>query len=526
MKKTYLFGMFAALAFASCSSDNEPANTQGVENEAGYIAINIVNPTGTRATDGGFENGTDKENEVTNATFLFFNTTGAQVGTPETRDLNPFTSQDGGNAPNVEKISSVVLLVDGANNNPTYTQLLVILNAPANAGFAGKTLSQVQTMVANYSSCTKGAFIMSNSVYEKGTTGATSITGHIYENPGKATADPVDVYAERVVSKVRTKKDTNFTSNQQTITVTDENNEETTYKLDIEINGIEIANIAKESFLLKNITGITYNWAFENPVTNYRSYWATMPTSEQGFNGYTNKSWNAITDASTGDNAWDKEHNFYIQENTSSPSSTSTPSTTTSVIVSATLKANDKGVTFVEIGGGYMTENVAKNYLATSLKNANFWKKTAENTYESFAPADITWDYYGTYGNKDYYMKGKLAEGLKSYSKKEDGTFEEKAIPADFFTSTTRLAKIWTDGKCYYFKEIEHHDNIKGIVRNHIYDLNLTGIDGLGTPVYDPTREIIPEIPSGDKFKYLAARVKILRWKLVKQDVNFNDTRK
>ena len=78
-------------------------------------------------------------------------------------------------------------------------------------------------------------------------------------------------------------------------------------------------------------------------------------------------------------------------------------------------------------------------------------------------------------------------------------------------------ALVWKDGMTYYFYEIRHLDTEKGVVRNHIYETNVTKIAGLGTPVYDPEKVIYPEIPDPNDH-FIAAQINILSWRLVKND--------
>ena len=56
-----------------------------------------------------------------------------------------------------------------------------------------------------------------------------------------------------------------------------------------------------------------------------------------------------------------------------------------------------------------------------------------------------------------------------------------------------------------------------GVVRNHIYETNITKIAGLGTPVYDPTKTIYPEKPENNDH-FIAAQINILSWRVVKND--------
>ena len=80
----------------------------------------------------------------------------------------------------------------------------------------------------------------------------------------------------------------------------------------------------------------------------------------------------------------------------------------------------------------------------------------------------------------------------------------------------------WTDGKCYYYVDIEHFGNNGckvGVVRNHWYQLTINSIAGLGTPVIDPNDPIDPDRPEEENY-YVAAQVNVLQWKVVSQNVD------
>ena len=80
-KQFYLTGiaLLAAGTLLSCSNENEPAG--GNTGSAGFIAINILAPNSnaTRATDGGFVNGTEAEGKADKGIFLLFDAAGNQV---------------------------------------------------------------------------------------------------------------------------------------------------------------------------------------------------------------------------------------------------------------------------------------------------------------------------------------------------------------------------------------------------------------------------------------------------------------
>jgi hypothetical protein len=59
-----------------------------------------------------------------------------------------------------------------------------------------------------------------------------------------------------------------------------------------------------------------------------------------------------------------------------------------------------------------------------------------------------------------------------------------------------------------------------GIVRNHAYKVNITGIKGYGTPIYDPAQDfIVPDKPE-DIETYVSAQINILSWRVVANDYN------
>ena len=107
--------LLAAGTLVSCGNENEPAEGNA---EAGYIAINILAPNSnaTRATDGGFVNGTDDEGKADKGTFLLFDAAGNQVGQPQELTLTPWAGP--GNS-NVENMSSAVLVVDNQKDIAT-----------------------------------------------------------------------------------------------------------------------------------------------------------------------------------------------------------------------------------------------------------------------------------------------------------------------------------------------------------------------------------------------------------------------
>lgn len=119
---------------------------------------------------------------------------------------------------------------------------------------------------------------------------------------------------------------------------------------------------------------------------------------------------------------------------------------------------------------------------------------------------------------------------------KKTGTTEEASSYQDVTPKTLQdlmdadKAQIRTEGKAYYYVPIRHlgtdpkKPGYYGIVRNHVYSINIQNMYGFGTPVYDPEKTIIPTIPSNDA-TYLAARINVLSWRVVKYNADLDKTK-
>lgn len=565
MKLNKLFiGAIAALASAAmvACSDDAPDVNNGGENqdgEAQYLTVNLVNPssTGSRAEDGGFETGEDFENKVDEVLFVLFNSDGTQPVDPitwkptEDEFQKPGADNTPNNPANEEKISVAHLVIEGDKGKVYPTRILCILNPTANMKTTivrSMRLGEITSEFIGAYGCygdgvgdasidingtpAAGKFIMTNSVYVEGNRSviAANIDGHVYDTQDAAEANPATIHVERVVAKVQTHKAVSFNTNSTTETV-DDGDEQQEVEIIPEIKGIEVANIANSAYLFKNLavsypsltTNQTNPWW--NDANHYRSYWETTPTNLK----FNNQSWNAISNGK----AWDDNNDFYVLPNTDN--------TKTSVLISATLTVDGKPYELVQFAGAYFTVNGFQGQLINAMNGQNYMLTDGENKYRTLKVEDIfkegtwKWETGKTTTRKAYEANIQLTsipEGLVIVSTDENGNYVP--TPADRATLNTILAGasyrayFWKDGQTYYFKEIEHFhtandgSTIYGIVRNHIYDLTLSGVTGLGTPVPDGSVVIDPEIPT-DVNTYLAAQIHILNWKVVNQNVNFGE---
>ncbi len=184
-------------------------------------------------------------------------------------------------------------------------------------------------------------------------------------------------------------------------------------------------------------------------------------------------------------------------------------------------------------GQEYLHVDAVKTEVANSF--ADYYIKKGD-TRTKLTPSDIDFTTEVT-GIKDYQVVATLRTlaGDESLQKKT-GTTED----ASSYTDVTREAlqtemnkepaQIRKEGMAYYFIPIRHlgTDSTKvgyyGIVRNHVYSINIRTMFGFGTPVYDPDKVIDPTIPSNDA-TYLAARINVLSWRVVKYNADLDKTK-
>lgn len=606
MNKRIYYGALAVCAtLASCSNEDPIDPGKGGNGEENYLSVNIVSPAGTRA-DEDYENGTADENKAETAVFLFFDENGNSTQTPQTVNLDWSTNTS--TNPQVERISNATVVIAGSKEP---SQMIVVLNPPAGyySSVNGISADAVRALRKRYDAHDSGKFIMTNSVYveTKDKDGVDLSEDKYYEVfttdiKGKAQAteaeakkpeNTVDVYVERVVSKIRTSGikttgDDKFVKDGQKIKI---DGEEVEYIPVIE--GIEIANVAKSTFLIKSINGWkSWDWstgggskfAWNDPA-NKRCYWTSTPTELE----FDNLSWNAISNPTLEGGAPNSDYNdptkgqtFYVLPNTH-------PSINTSVLVTATLKKKNADGTagepleFLYWGGNYYavgddnprnndgTEN--KNYkgflsqYALILTNLGYRIQYQESSgidkRRDIKASDLRWitkeeqlantkraNPYNFDAHEttacieqdliwEFIEEAKAGDGVRSSSTKfvklnSNGEPEAATFEAANQKLREKVNRVWmwTGGRCYYYVDINHFgpktattDFSHGLIRNHIYDLTLNSLMGIGTPVFNPDEIIIPNKPS-DKLWYLAAKLNILKWRLVKQTVDFTGVEK
>lgn len=550
--KSLFLSMLVGMAFVGCSSEKElnGGGTDPVKGGTGYVAVNIVQPktVGTRAT-GDFENGDAAENNASEGLFFIFDASG------NVHNVNGKLSQriklagsGTTESPAVERIYNAILLIDGVKDNPTgAAQIVCILNAPAGLETGVTNLSDLQAKVEDYCTgqTTDGKFVMSNSVYDDGDNliVATPVKAeNVKKSASEALNNPVDIYVERVVAKVRAKeKSDGITNNVVKITV-----DGVEHSYTINIDGIALSNRSDKAYLLKSLTGYNNNKWTWNDKTNFRSFWEVMPGKKDGADQVTVQkvSWNDI-DGDGHYNAEATPGNYcftqYILPNTFEKTG---DVINTSIMVAAhlteTVDGTTKNADLVWIRGGYTTDKGALNVIASAVQTQfAYYKKTGESSYKELESSDFEWK--GETGvGYSCYAQLKTAFGtdnkIYKFTGETPAEVTDGVSEVNTYLSTkanSLYARKYTEGKSYYFVEIEHvaatgsgetaTPAINGIVRNHIYDLTLNSIAGPGIPVFNPADKNIPQEPEDENLYFLGARVNVLDWRIVSQGVEFDN---
>lgn len=542
----------AALMMTACGSDNDiEGGATNPGGDAQYLAVNIVNvgTTPTRAAD--YEDGIGEESKIDKIRFYFFHADGSPyILTGTTRDdanwLEEDTHTQSGLAPTnpgtVDQITNTILVIKGVTASAP-SKVIAVVNPTTltTLGTDKKSLNDLLNPVVDKTfvignGATASGFVMSNSVYasENRKVCENDISGHVKQTQADAESAPVEIYVERVAAKVRgtldaTKFDngtTKWNNGNPGIKV----GTYSSYDIYAVVDGWGVADENDQANLEKQITptwkndvlGFTSTWTTSD---YHRSFWETSAAFSTGktvnhaFRDYTNHSTEYV----------------YTLPNTSDSPIPTTPTnakyngnTRTKFLVATHLMYNDgtswKNAELCTYKGiDYLGVDVLKNQIAFE---SGYYRElaTVPVTYERITKDEITFNKATTGG--DYLVVPALVAGKRYYKKggtEASPTYTEDTTPA----ISTEPAQVRTDGMAYYYIPIRHlaTDATKvgyyGIVRNHLYDVNVTGMEGFGTPVYDATWEIIPTVPDETK-TYLAAKINVLQWRVVSQNVNLD----
>ena len=535
---------------------------------------------GNTGDNGGkYKDGNAIENYVKNVRFYFFDAAGNAQNVKRTeKGWNSYydvykPDSTKGTKPNVEKVINATIVLETPNGDLFPASLVAIVNYDKDL-FGGKDIdaSSIDKLLKQTGQFAKSSYgeeegiLMSNSVYKE-TNGTSQIVErklapeNFGKDKGEAEAHPVTIYVERAVAKVSLSTDEIqgfkpegsgpasgkrfpvLTANDEQLTIRDKNKEEDT-AIYVKILGWNVTQTADKSFAVKNLDS---DWVGNSPFGGwtcpayFRSFWALNPTDVQfkytDFDGSNDNpgipAGNAILGIS------DKETNTpnytYAPENAPQEENDKR----TEVIVAAQLVDSEgSAIKLADFGGmKFMGENYTKDLLQYVANILGVWKKTPVDGGSSGFKYETIQDDLKLVSAQEaretkegfYYTYVQFTTDASSneYVDNNDGTGKEvKFTELKEKLSNLPFIKVWTNGYTYYFVDIEHLNNADGpkypvgkygVVRNHWYAIDVTKIYGLGTPVFDPSEEIIPENPQ-DHETYLAAKINILSWRLVNQN--------
>lgn len=557
MKKSLIFPFVAALFFAGCSQEEtEPVVVPGQDDvQTNYMSVKLMSAdAGSRAASG-YEDGTSRENDVTKVRFYFFTADGsaADVKPSGTSYVNFYDwapssqSQAPDENDDIEKKLDATIVINTKKGDKLPQMVAAVLNPTTDLDNTSKSLDELKAMVYDYAwvsedanidnRTTIGKFVMFNSVYSKDGAEFCAVpieAGNLQETEEKAIKNPVILFVERCVAKVKVANELGE-NNTSLSRIPLKNSKDGTNitvngkQIYLELGGWGLTAEASDGRLVKKIE-TSWNNSWWNG--SHRSFWAVNSTSATNvYHDYNN------IGKGFGNSDYD-----YTNENAEKNNAANDKNT--KVIIKGTLcDENGQAITLVRHMGTLFvdqpstteTENLPElkksilSQLALNGKTYYYQVTEGDNTVRKQIDADDLMIVVATpqeYENSDNncYVHAKLtaaAEKKEWYASAEatDAATADDINKALASKATVNPALVWNSGMTYYFFDIKHlpESGKTGVVRNHVYDTRVTKIAGLGTPVYDPDEIIYPEKPS-DNDHFIAAKINILSWRIVTQD--------
>lgn len=554
MKTRLFIAAMAAVAVIGCQKDIDTTHTEVADGQSTFLQVNLkAAGTMTKAdAEAAFEYGLDIENAVKSVTFYFFTENGAAYVVQNQENYLTGNIEDwtAGTGNNIEEISGLTLVIKQHQSGELPAKMVTVLNAPTELK---KTMSLDALAKALIQHTNTDGFVMSNSVYVDGEAviNATEITAENlfianlaegdpgYNAPGtildptkypEAAANPVDIYVERVAVKVR------VSGVAELLPVMSGTEEGATQLTDAEGNAVyakvlgwDVTNNTSKSYALKQLSASYTNLGFTpwNNATFFRSYWANTtdePLHNLTFESLVGKNLDpgyAYYHENTG--TYNAEGNGVDVDDAGSYN---TPNTTANqapqLLVAAQLvKADGTPIQLAKwYGDLYTIEGLEAAMVKTVAHRIYVLTEKADDGTQTFAaiqPKDVTfYQVAQTTEDKRYEVKIKATDNTTYYDM--NGTAYTTDEVNEILGAITP-AQMWNDGYTYYYKNIAHFGSSYGMVRNHIYDIKVTSVSGFGTPVYDDSYVITPEITVDYEATNLAAQINILSWHVVSQDV-------
>lgn len=266
------------------------------------------------------------------------------------------------------------------------------------------------------------------------------------------------------------------------------------------------------------------------------------------------------------------EYTAYCYENTSKPEWFTNGSNLlldrlTNVLVKAQVvtivqkegKDVVKNISMINHFGLYYTEEHFKKVILSDIYNSNaanyYWymgeDADGKDTYEQVSAAELSYEELDSYdGSKNCKLVAKVNPEAKAdknsgnvelykitgkndngnvYEVVNDGLAKFNAAIATQVGNNGGVERF-NNGYSYYSIPIEHNgvsrveDSSKeayyGVVRNHWYQVEVNSIKKVGHGVFDPKSDKVIKPVETPKQYFVGAKIRVLSWRLVKQNVN------
>ncbi|HJF69804.1 MAG TPA: Mfa1 family fimbria major subunit [Butyricimonas virosa] len=576
MKMNKLFlSLFACTTLCACSNDELEVIPDDIlnvftRNEA-YINIRLADAsTLSRAQEGDFEYGTN-EQSVKNAHFYFYDANGAFVtqGDVWTNGNASETTP----AENIEFESDNVVVLKGMNKKDYPKYMITVLNKPADFVY-GKTLDEMQTILADndaegiyYTTTTNNIttnyFTMSTTSYTEANRTKYFVTEVREENftlepitDVNAITNTMTVYVERLAAKVTLNVSNNLPKNANghypiKVTVAGEDNSAGSSNLAsedlyVELLGWKLNATAKKSYMIKNIDATWTNndlgFTWNRPL-NYRSHWSK--SFNYGLSGYpenaaevpTNSQYLNYVDLEN--DLIELEASAYCAENTNTNTivTANFPSAVTSILLKARIcDASGNTLNLVRYSGVLFKQDSFLEYILNILKTKNqlnVWHEDGKDDKGNTKYIQIGREYVKLENIGDGKVKVVFTNENATPLYAENGTTysnQDLTVLNDNLGTASAGAIAYNGGLMYYNIPIEHLNNSDGaangtipeakygVVRNHHYAVTIGKLEKIGKGIFDEDERIIPGEPDGDSY-YVGAKINILSWKIVNQNV-------
>ena len=574
MKTGKLISIALLSLAVACSKENVSSN-QGGSDANQYMSVDIAMSVGASTkAPADYREGSEAESTVNvkKSIFLFYDaygnflTSGVISATDGSVDKNGNLKLTANPSGFVEKASKAVIVLGPTRLRPAL--VLAVLNYDKCDALKNLSLAEAHAQVDNNEISTEaGKFTMTNSVYVDGNNvvNATPISASsVKETKEDAIKSPVQIYVEREVAKVNMKAKDGLNKTAEGKIYFETPNTE--YVLDgvkvsarIVVDGWAANAFNTTSYLVKNVPT---SWIVTNPFSNWyeeaakRTFWAQDPNysgSEDYVFGrapvdepgtYKNVKYLSWKDATL--NNVDLYN--YMYENTADKASAKVNggelANVPTILIAAHVEMAQDGATWknpdlYKFGGLFYTNTSLKNYAAEQLlkKKLHWQYTTTEGTKTaSVSPDQINIDFVANIADNSGSVKVKVASvtapAADAQLKKADDTVIESANWAtaveeilngeNGFNIAKKELVCYKNGMCYYQVPIKHNqtadDVAYGTVRNHIYELTLSKIAKIGNPVFNEDEKLVL-IPGEEKNYYVSAELKILKWRVVTQDV-------